>query len=439
MLVRFNFNNYKSYRDNNEFSMLAGRVRKYSHHLLNTKKSKLKLLRLGLLYGKNASGKSNFVKAINTSKNIIIQGLKQGDLYNKHFRLNKKYFNKSTTFQYELLIEDKLYSYGFTVQLNKNLILKEWLYELKKDSEKKIFERNNDKDKLTDLVIKDAEISKKYHMYLSDASQNEEKLILKELQDKSIANNSELKIIKQIYFWFKEKLIILYPDSHYEGINYIGENNDLNDFISQILDDFDTGITKIISNRVNFEDTFSFLPADLKNKIINDVTDKKHGGVNLVINDNLFNIEMNNKGEVIVAKIGLQHFNNENEIFDTNDESDGTKRLLDILPLIYSMKKSNLTVIVDEINRSLHPNLTVEFIKRFLKHEDMQSQLIVSTHEIGLMNLNLVRRDEIWFIDQDNTGASSLKSLDMFKERFDKKVGLAYLVGRYNGIPNFKS
>lgn len=97
------------------------------------------------------------------------------------------------------------------------------------------------------------------------------------------------------------------------------------------------------------------------------------------------------------------------------------------------------TFLIDELDRSLHPQLTKKFVETFLSlTKRHKNQLIITTHESSLLDLNLLRRDEIWFIERDQNYSSKLFSLENFKVRYDKKVEKAYLDGRYGGVPVFK-
>ena len=131
--------------------------------------------------------------------------------------------------------------------------------------------------------------------------------------------------------------------------------------------------------------------------------------------------------------INFKHFSDE-EYFSLGDESDGTVRLLELYSILYD--KRDKTYFIDELDRSLHPNLTYTFIKKFLSKTN-NSQLIVSTHEDRLLDLNILRRDEIWFVEKDKIGNSQLYSLEQFKTRFDKDIMNAYLEGRYGSVPKF--
>ena len=124
-------------------------------------------------------------------------------------------------------------------------------------------------------------------------------------------------------------------------------------------------------------------------------------------------------------------------IFSIDEESDGTIRLLDLIEVLLS-KEDGKVYVIDEINRRFHPLLTYKFVEEYLKlAPERNIQLIMTTHESKLMDFDLLRKDEIGFVDKDEMGKSSIFSLDSFGERFDKKVCKAYLNGAYGAIPKF--
>lgn len=112
--------------------------------------------------------------------------------------------------------------------------------------------------------------------------------------------------------------------------------------------------------------------------------------------------------------------------------------MLDLLEIL--LLGNNKTYVVDELDRCLHPSLTYKFIETFLqKAANSNIQLIVTTHESRLMDFDLLRRDEIWFVNKKETGVTDIYSLEEYNERFDKKIDKAYLEGRYGGVPVFST
>jgi hypothetical protein len=119
-----------------------------------------------------------------------------------------------------------------------------------------------------------------------------------------------------------------------------------------------------------------------------------------------------------------------------SEESDGSQRLLHLLPALYRIAETNSVFVVDELERSMHPALARKFVEFFLKAGGGSgSQLIFTTHESHLLDLDLMRRDEIWFTEKDDAGATQLYSLADFKIRKDHRIGKGYLLGRYGAIP----
>lgn len=156
------------------------------------------------------------------------------------------------------------------------------------------------------------------------------------------------------------------------------------------------------------------------------------------INDNFFNIIAKDNEEPEISTICLKHGRSFYD-FDFEDESDGTRRIFGLIDMILS-NRDDILYVVDELERSLHPKLTAHFLKLFMeKHSDRKVQLLFSTHEDTIMDIDLFRRDEIWFVERNGFNSSELYSLDNFKERYDKKLSKAYLDGRYGAIPIFTS
>lgn len=129
------------------------------------------------------------------------------------------------------------------------------------------------------------------------------------------------------------------------------------------------------------------------------------------------------------------------ELFSLGDESDGTKRLFDYIPLILDLIQGGKVFVVDEMERSLHPSLIQQIILLFYKYSNgVSSQLIFTTHESSLMNLRIFRKDEIWLMKKDNCGISSFGRMDeLYNVRFDKMLQNSYLNGEYGATPIFET
>ena len=153
--------------------------------------------------------------------------------------------------------------------------------------------------------------------------------------------------------------------------------------------------------------------------------------------ENFFNIKIVGNGEPEISTLILKHGKSFFD-FDFSEESDGTKRLFDLIDMLMTPRE-DVIYVVDELERSLHPKLTEHFLELFMDaHEGSRVQILFTTHEDSIMDQRLFRRDEIWFVERDSGNASNIYSLDRFKERYDKVLSKAYLEGRYGAIPVFR-
>ena len=150
------------------------------------------------------------------------------------------------------------------------------------------------------------------------------------------------------------------------------------------------------------------------------------------------------EGEIKAKKLTTIHkrINDDGvEFFSLVDESDGTKRIFDYIPLILDLMQGEKVFVIDEMERSLHPVLMRKLMDLFFKYaNDISTQLIFTTHESTLMDQDILRRDEIWLMEKTKEGISSFVRLDeKFNLRFDKELEKNYLRGLFGATPNFGS
>jgi uncharacterized protein len=148
------------------------------------------------------------------------------------------------------------------------------------------------------------------------------------------------------------------------------------------------------------------------------------------------------QNQLVLIRLKINHRNEFGQLteFSIDEESEGTQRLIDLMPALSMLKDSDEKVIfIDELDRRLHPLLSRRFLEFCLQSfpEGDRNQLIFTTHDTNLLNLDILRRDEIWFVEKNPQGSSSLYSLAEFKIRPDLKVDKGYLNGRFGAIPFF--
>lgn len=447
MFIGFSTSNYLSFKNTQTISMLASKVSRHKEHVLygNGKK----ILKTGLIYGANAGGKSNLIKAIHFSRAVILDGLDEVDLNKKYFRLNDDGYKIPGVFEYRLITKKGIeYSYGIAISYMEKEVLSEWLIRIEKNgAETCIFNRDTDEsgEKFTEseVKIKNNEEKLRWEIYLKDFGEGisdsmKKKSILSDIAERSQGKQGVFSEILDVYQWFRS-IIILFPTSQYNGLNLIVENEDIRSLFSHILKYFDTGIESVESKlgQMEFDKIFDGIPKEeaekLKVRISNDIQDEP---VMFKVNEQVYSLRKDSEGNIITKKM-VQNHGNANDLFEYLDESDGTQRLFDLIPLFYE-HKGNSVIFIDEIDRSLHTNLTRKFLELFYElTENDTCQIIATTHDSNLLDLELVRQDEIWFIKRLNDHSSSIYSLNHFKERYDKKIDKEYLLGRYEAIPIF--
>lgn len=446
MLVRFNVGNFLSFNSVQEFSMIGGKVKSKNDHIENN--SEVKLLKFGAVFGANASGKSNLIKAIDFARSVIITGV-DNSFSNSYFRLDEINIDIPSYFEFEIKIGSSFYAYGFEILLNKNEFTSEWLHEISPNSKLIIFERDLVKGTYrSDVKLSKSSIKNRMDVYSEDLKKQTNILFLNEMnrnKDELYKEKTALTAIKNVYRWFFFNLDVNYPDSPISNYSFFYNEMDT-DKICMIIKAFGTGITNFNVINSTFDDATEVFPKQLIKKIENDINkmilnkkaNKLEGmaGITIRANGNIFIIGIKDNLEPDVKTFVFEH-NKKGTTFKFSEESDGTRRILDLIEILITDQNERVYVI-DEIDRSLHPQLTYKFIETFLSlSKNRTNQLIVTTHESRLLDFELLRRDEIWFVDKNEKGESSIYSLEAYNERFDKKIDKAYLEGRYGGVPIF--
>ena len=461
MLIRFNVKNFLSFSANaegrsEEFSMIAGKVRSKKEHVYDN--GKIKLLKLAAVYGANASGKSNLVKALDFMKQTVIKGLPDG-YSNKYCKSNESNRDIPSYFEIELKLGEKYYAYGFEVLLNQGEFQSEWLVELTSDNKEKTIFTRDIKQSVYELGndLSTKELGQKMNNYAEDIQDDGSTLFLTVMNHNKknlYLNYKGASILQDVYLWLKKGLDINYPDRPISNYSYMASMENV-DEICDMIAAFGTGITDYKLVEVPVENVLAHIPNEaqtqmlkrmeryysavqnmIDHKISEDNNVPENTGIIMRSNRDFFILQI--KGQKLVCQT-IQFEHNKNDIlFELSEESDGTVRILDLLEILLS--DEGKTYVVDELDRCLHPSLTYKFIETYLKLAAKKNlQLIVTTHESRLLDFDLLRRDEIWFIDKRNTGESDIYSLEEYNTRYDQKIDKAYLEGRYGGVPVFNT
>lgn len=453
MLIRFSVKNFLSFasREDNmseEFSMIAGRVRGKKEHLYDD--GKIKLLKFAAVYGANAAGKSNLVKAMDFMKQVVISVLPDGHT-EKYCKVNPENAMKPSYFEVEILLDGKYYSYGFEIILSQSRFISEWLMELHADnSEKILFTRDiaNGTYELCGMLARKG-LKEKLDVYADDIRGDGSVLFLAVMnQNKKnlYESHKTAAILKNVFLWIKDSLDINYPNQPISDYSYLAQADKVSE-VCRIISAFGTGISDFALVDVPVEKVLHGLSKNLQDKILSNIEQKQvevrnHPqikGINMILRTlaDLFIIMIDGSDTVKCQTIEFSH-GRKNVLFNLEEESDGTVRILDLLEILLSGEGK--TYVIDELDRCLHPSLSYKFVETFLNlAAEKNIQLIVTTHESRLMDFDLLRRDEIWFVDKKENGESDIYSLEEYNARFDQKIDKAYLEGRYGGIPIFST
>ncbi len=410
MLIEFSVKNFLSFKDKVTLSMEKGNGDENIHNVIT--KDGLNLLKTAVVYGANASGKSNLLKAFTCAilmvrnSNLIPVGGKWNFL--KPFLFDETTKNNSSEFEFIFIINGIKYRYFFSADANK--IYDEILDAYYTQKPTNIFTRtktntyefNKDANKLESLKAKNTE----------------NKLFL------STATNWNYDKTKDVYLWFSN-VIDTYDSfnniSDQDLEEYSNDSNSLKEFALKLLKKADILIKDI---HVNYEE--KEMDSTKNNMFVSSFV--RTNGTFKMSN---VNIELDH--EVVDKDSNLHYYK-----LNFNDESSGTRVLFALAPFLKKAFESSKIIIVDELEKSLHPAL-VEFIIKLFNNKDINkanSQLIFMTHATNILNLNLLRRDQIWFTEKDiKTGVSDLYPLDSFPVRKDENIYKGYINGRYGAIP----
>lgn len=450
MLTRFTVGNFRSFDKNQTLSLIANTGTRHNERLFKTKD--MNLLKFGAIFGANAAGKSNFIKAIDFAQRVICRGTETyllEEYKDSYYRINPLNREKTSYFEFEMCIDDVIYAYGFEMVIFTKQITEEWLIQLNQEKDIEVFTRNTITGQVsfnTDLLAES--FDKRMSLYLNDLKTVQNKTFLSDIvtnKDDLYKSNPKLLILKTLYRKIND-LNISYPETTISGYDCFASRNI--DLLLKAITSFKTGISGIIQTEISKEQALDKAPMNFRKMIDEAITrackencekpsDKcVECGFRFNNNGRLIFVTFTNK-QPVFTEVAFEHFGVKNVPFSLEDESDGTQRLLDLLSVILNQEEDSV-FIIDEIDRSLHPQLTMHFIQTFLQiSEEKNIQLIITTHESHLLNLDLLRQDEIFLVEMNKTGASNLYPFDRFKERFDKKIEKPYLDGRYGGVPIF--
>lgn len=412
MLIQFSVKNFMSIKNEAIFSMVAGTGEENTDNVINIENSKDKYLKSTAIYGANASGKTNFMRAITAAILMVrksnLRNINELLIEMKPFKFDETLSKSPCEFEFIFLKNNVKYIYGFSADINK--IYTEYLYYYSSAKPSLIFERKNSNE----YKFQQSEQSKLSEL----ATKNTEKKLFL-----STATEWNFERTKDAYMWFAEDV-----DTYDDYMNLGGVA------FEKFEKDNDGELKKFTINLLKTSDiiikdyTFEVKPRELNNYVV-------------TINN------VNLQGEKIVGKEvkvstihEVEEDSGETKTYELDlfEESLGTQNLFLFSPILKEAFEKGKTIVIDEIDKSLHPLLVKYIIQLFHNNKinKNNAQLIFNTHDTNLLSLDLLRRDQIWFAEKDvKKGATELYPLDDFSVRKTENIQKGYLNGRFGGIP----
>jgi len=450
MLVNFSVSNFRSFHSTETFSMEAGKIRNFADRI--TRNAHARALKFKAVYGSNASGKSSLVKAFDFMQTAVVDGIPANSVAD-YCRLYDENIARPSSFEVEVVLEDSVFLYGFDVLLNESRFLTEWLFEKKGSKKRLIFQRDIASETFDIASFpSSAAVNERLRIYADDVKADGTILFLKAMnqnKDSLYTGDSKIKVFQKLYRWFRYKLTVNYPDDPVTQYTYFFDSEG-SAAAEKLLAKLDTGISKVTVYDEPTEKVMAQLPKPFAQNVIDSLNEQKqkrlkegnHEPPAVVVRSyeghSMYLIEL--RGEEVICKTLRFNHKHSNSLFTLKDESDGTIRLLDLIEVLLSNTR-NMVYVIDELNRCLHPLVTKQFVKYFLDRAvERDIQLIVTTHETSLMDLKLLRQDEIGFVEKrDSDGSSHIYGLEDYGARFDKSIRTAYMKGQYEAVPKIES
>ncbi|GAB3804379.1 ATP/GTP-binding protein [Spirosoma humi] len=416
MLIEFSLANFLSIKDRQTLRLDASSISEHREQLINA--GRYQLIRSAVVYGANASGKSNVLKAMEVMNRIVTTSAARSstaEIEIEPFQLSTETEGKPSYFEILFLLDNLRYRYGFEV--DRKSVKAEWLFVARKEREKPLFLREADKIE----VFKDFKEGKGLEERTRDNA-----LFL------AICDQFNGIVAKQIMIWFNRWLVVsgLGHESYRKILFRLLDAPTIRERLLNLMSLLNLGFSDIILQKeeIDVENEYlSRFSEESQRKIFDLVKGEFTTGIKTI--HQKYDDRNNSVGNVIFD-------------LDTN-ESAGTNKFFDLLVPIYLVLYDGGIIIVDELDAKLHPLMTQAIIRLFNQPElnPKNAQLIFATHDTNLLSAKLFRRDQVYFTEKDQYGATSLYSLVEYQEedgtkiRKDRSFEEDYIQGRYGAIP----
>lgn len=443
MLIRLSAANFLSFDSTVEFSMLVSKEARFGIRVAAGDSMPVRALQAGAIWGGNAAGKSNFCRVLEYAQWLVVHGTRpDAPMGRQAFRLRDGDGEAPSRFVFEILVKDgaaeKAFRYSFAVTAKE--VVEESLVELRAVTERVFFTRKAG-EKGPEFTFEwwdrkaVPEEERQFARFVARGTKANQ-LFLHEAMDRN------LTVLAPVFCWFRDQLVVVQPDDDFLSLQIEEpERAELREYTTHLLSAAGTGITGI--DAVEVPASALGMPSDVRERIMSSV--KEDGGIIMRSPDGArFSVFLKN-GELLTSRLVTYRTTKEGRrvAFELSDESDGTRRVFDLAPLFHDLENPGCrkVYVIDELDRSMHSLLTRAVLEHYLstRSPHTRAQLIFTTHDAMLLDQQLLRRDEMWFIERGPHGDSQMECLSDYKElRYDKDVRKAYLEGRFSGVPQLK-
>ncbi len=424
-----------SFRDAVEFNTFPS-SKSHSHEWHKVKCGHVTALRMSAIYGANGAGKSNLLKCMDLLKEMVCSE-KLGDVFmpaDLYFKLDNDGKNKPSELAVEFYAGGEVFYYHLV--FNQEKIFEEELLLSYKNEDVPIF-RRKDNDVILAVESDSEKDKEEFLRVFADAMR---RIIRPDMLVLSFFGQyypDEFPVVKVAYEWIRTLQVVLPAKRIGYLPHMLDEDSDFAGYVNNLLPELNTGISRLIVKKEIIADSdaegnpgLSMAikaakeqpgePQMYKKTIFNDIS-------NIVVEDGIIYLK---------TLVGLHKDADGSEVEISIDmESDGTRRLIEYMPLLLSVAKDDNVFIIDEIERSIHPIMIKTLMKRISENKEAKGQIIFTTHESCLLDQTIFRPDEIWFVQKDIDQSTRIYPLSDFNIHKTANIENGYLNGRYGGIP----
>ncbi|HTU18491.1 MAG TPA: ATP/GTP-binding protein [Gemmataceae bacterium] len=431
MLIDFSVANFRSFGAEQTLNLVAsGKLKDHGDHCIAVGDTGKSVLRSGVVYGANAAGKSNLVRAVLFAQGFIQGSIPFARLTLDHFRFSKK--KKPSTFEFRYLVDGRLFVYGFSITATE--VVEEWLDATSATGrDVNVFSRKGQEISIGNLkpFSSDGEGSAKALKAMKLLPARADQLLLNKIVDQPQSHRGEL--LNRAVWWFTDCLTVIQADSSFQPlIEFVNQEGGFRHFAGAFLHHVGTGINYLHVERSEID------AEKIPTELLQGLQAPKGHETRIVLSPGVsLQLDPKDPTKVVRSNLTARHQVKKSDYsIPFQDESDGTQRCLNLLPALYHLTTGRKVFVIDEIDRSLHPLLCHALLKLFVEScPGACQQMIVTTHETHLLDLKLLRRDEIWFVEKDDKQQTQVYSLADLKVRNDVRIEKGYLQGRFGGIP----